>query len=92
MYCTYYITFILNCRGIFASIVEIYKQNGLLGFLSGLVPRILGDVISLLLASALTYVVNNFIFEEKELQMYSSATMSVSINFFLILRRYLHVL
>lgn len=40
-------------------------------------PRILGDVISLVLASTLTYFVNSYILEEKELQLYSSATMSV---------------
>ncbi|KAF2893379.1 hypothetical protein ILUMI_12773 [Ignelater luminosus] len=63
-------------NGIFGSVVEIYRENGIKGFFSGLVPRILGDVISLILASTLAYAVNTYVFEEKELQMYTSATMS----------------
>lgn len=62
--------------GLFSAIREIYKQNGLLGFFSGLIPRILGDIISLLLASSLTYAINHYVVEEKELQVYTSATMS----------------
>lgn len=68
---------LFNSRGLFSSIAEIYRQNGVLGFFSGLIPRIFGDVISLILASTLTYLVNTYILEEKELQIYSSATMSV---------------
>lgn len=65
--------------GIFSSIVEIYRQNGVFGFFSGLIPRLLGEVISLLLANALTYVINTYVFEERELQTYTAATTSVSI-------------
>uniref|UniRef100_A0A1Y1MQ24 Mitochondrial carrier homolog 2 n=1 Tax=Photinus pyralis TaxID=7054 RepID=A0A1Y1MQ24_PHOPY len=63
-------------NGLFASIMQIYKESGVKGFFSGLVPRILGDVFSLLLASALAYAFNTYVFEDKELQMYTSATMS----------------
>ncbi|XP_045462917.1 mitochondrial carrier homolog 2 [Harmonia axyridis] len=62
-------------RGIFGSIGEIYKQNGLLGFFSGLIPRLLGDILTVLVANTLTYVINTYIVEEKELQVYTSATM-----------------
>lgn len=63
-------------NGFLASVAQIYNESGIKGFFSGLVPRILGDVFSLLLASALAYIVNTYIFEDKELQMYTSATMS----------------
>lgn len=63
-------------NGLFASIMQIYKESGVKGFFSGLVPRILGDVFSLLLASALAYAFNTYVFQDKELQMYTSATMS----------------
>lgn len=63
-------------NGLVTAVVQIYKESGIKGFFSGLVPRILGDVFSLLLASALAYVFNSYIFEDKELQMYTSATMS----------------
>jgi len=62
--------------GIFGSIREIYTQNGLLGFFSGLVPRVLGDILSLLLAGSLTYAINRYLVEEKELKVYTAATMN----------------
>lgn len=62
--------------GIFASIKEIYHQNGVLGFFSGLVPRLLGDILSLLLAGSLTYTINRYLVEEKELKVYTAATMN----------------
>ncbi|KRT85735.1 mitochondrial carrier protein [Oryctes borbonicus] len=62
--------------GLFSSIVEVYRENGFLGFFSGLVPRVIGDIIFSILASTATYAVNTYIFEETELQMYTSATMS----------------
>lgn len=61
---------------IFGSIKEIYKQDGLLGFFRGLIPRILGDILSLLLAGSLTYVINRYLVEEKELKVYTAATMN----------------
>ncbi|XP_064212092.1 mitochondrial carrier homolog 2 isoform X2 [Tribolium castaneum] len=59
--------------GVFGSIGEIYRQNGILGFFSGLIPRLIGDILSVLLASSLTYVVNKYLIEEKEIQNYTSA-------------------
>ncbi|KAJ8928123.1 hypothetical protein NQ314_019349 [Rhamnusium bicolor] len=63
-------------NGIFSSVKEIYTQNGILGFFSGLIPRLLGDVFSLLLASSLTYAINHYLVEERELKVYTSATMT----------------
>ncbi|XP_022915786.1 mitochondrial carrier homolog 2-like [Onthophagus taurus] len=62
--------------GIFGSIAEVYRQNGITGFFSGLIPRIIGDILFSVLAGVLTYTVNTYIFEENELQVYTSATMS----------------
>lgn len=66
--------------GVLGSVREIYRENGVGGFFSGLIPRVLGDVISLCLASSLTYAVNTYVLEDKELQMYTSVSMSVSIE------------
>ncbi|KAJ8919862.1 hypothetical protein NQ315_006391 [Exocentrus adspersus] len=63
-------------NGILSSVKEIYTQNGILGFFSGLVPRLLGDICSLLLASSLTYAINHYLVEERELKVYTSATMT----------------
>ncbi|ENN79830.1 hypothetical protein YQE_03653, partial [Dendroctonus ponderosae] len=62
--------------GLFGSIKEIYQQNGVLGFFTGLVPRLLGDVLIVLLAGGLTYTINRYLVEEKELKVYTSATMN----------------
>ncbi|KAJ9574673.1 hypothetical protein L9F63_008205, partial [Diploptera punctata] len=62
--------------GLFSSIREIYNENGLPGFFSGLVPRVLGEVISLIMASSLTYTVNRYIIEDRELRTYSAASMT----------------
>jgi len=63
-------------NGLFSSIAEIYKQNGISGFFSGLVPRVLGDIIFVLLASTLTFAVNSYVFDEADLRVYTNATMS----------------
>lgn len=63
-------------NGMFGSVVQIYRENGVLGFFSGLIPRLLGDILSILLANTLTYAVNTYVIEEAELKAYSSATLS----------------
>lgn len=64
----------------FGSIGEIYRQNGILGFFSGLIPRLLGDILTVLIANTLTFVINTYIVEEKDLQVYTSATMMVTFS------------
>ncbi|GLV33770.1 Mitochondrial carrier homolog 1 [Carabus blaptoides fortunei] len=66
----------MKYNGMFGSVVQIYKENGVFGFFSGLIPRLLGDILSILLANTLTYAVNTYVVEEAELKMYSSATLS----------------
>lgn len=50
----------------------------MLGFFSGLIPRVLGDILSVLLAGGLTYAINRYLVEEKELKVYTAATMNVN--------------
>ncbi|XP_018320984.1 mitochondrial carrier homolog 2 [Agrilus planipennis] len=63
-------------NGLFTSIVEVYRENGIGGFFSGLIPRVLGDALSIVLAHVLSYLVNTYVFDEKDLHMYTTATMS----------------
>ncbi|XP_019871349.2 mitochondrial carrier homolog 2-like [Aethina tumida] len=63
-------------NGFFGAVRQVYQQNGPLGFFSGLIPRLIGDVVSLVLASSLTYAINTYLVEEREMQVYTSATMS----------------
>jgi carrier protein len=69
--------------GIFSSIKEIFHENGILGFFSGVVPRILGEVTSLFIASSLTFVVNSYLVDDQELKKFSGAFMTVSTCFFI---------
>ncbi|XP_043242263.1 mitochondrial carrier homolog 2-like isoform X2 [Amphibalanus amphitrite] len=62
--------------GILSSMRSIYQENGILGFFAGLVPRLLGDLLSALLVASLTYVVNNYVVEDKELKTYTGSTMA----------------
>lgn len=63
-------------NGLFGSIGEIYRENGVLGFFSGLIPRVLGDLLSIILANSLAFALNTYVFEEAELKVYSTATMN----------------
>ncbi|XP_069705501.1 mitochondrial carrier homolog 2-like [Periplaneta americana] len=62
--------------GILSSIKEIFNENGLLGFFSGVVPRILGEILSLFIAGSLTFVINNYFLEDNDLKTYTSASIT----------------
>lgn len=62
--------------GILCSIKEVYNENGLFGFFSGVVPRILGEVASLIIASSLTFVINAYLVDDHDLRTYTSASMT----------------
>lgn len=68
----------MHYSGLLNSVSEIYKENGVLGFFSGLVPKLLGDILSVLIANSLAYLLSTYVFEEEDLKMYATATMSVS--------------
>jgi len=51
--------------GIFGSAQEIYQESGILGFFKGLIPRIAGEVLAIVLASSVTYTVNTYIISDK---------------------------
>ncbi|XP_055701327.1 mitochondrial carrier homolog 2 [Phlebotomus papatasi] len=52
--------------GIWAAVKEIYKEHGMLGFFSGLVPRLIGDISCLVLASTTAYFVNKHFITDKD--------------------------
>uniref|UniRef100_A0A8C3HVG4 Mitochondrial carrier 2 n=1 Tax=Chrysemys picta bellii TaxID=8478 RepID=A0A8C3HVG4_CHRPI len=64
--------------GIFSPFVTIYREEGILGFFAGLVPRLLGDVLSLWLCNMLAYLINTYALENgvstmSEMKSYSQA-------------------
>lgn len=60
--------------GFFASIKEIYRNEGILGFFTGLLPRWIGEISALLLSSFVIYGVNNYLIQDNELKSFTSAT------------------
>ncbi|XP_074089351.1 mitochondrial carrier homolog 2-like [Macrotis lagotis] len=64
--------------GLCDSIVTIYREEDFLGFFAGLIPRLLGYIISLWLCNSLAYLVNTYALESgvstmNEMKSYSQA-------------------
>lgn len=57
-------------RGLFPSVIHIYREEGIRGYFVGLVPRMLAEVFTLWFAQVATFVINNYIIEEKVLRSY----------------------
>ncbi|XP_046992003.1 mitochondrial carrier homolog 2-like [Schistocerca americana] len=51
---------------IFSSIVEIYRENGIGGYFSGLIPRLLGELSAAILVATLEYAIKNFFAAEND--------------------------
>ncbi|XP_043248440.1 mitochondrial carrier homolog 2-like [Colletes gigas] len=47
-------------NGLFTSFVEVYRENGVMGYFAGLVPRLIGNTIVLVMVSSSTYVVKKY--------------------------------
>ncbi|XP_078529259.1 mitochondrial carrier homolog 2 isoform X1 [Lissotriton helveticus] len=64
--------------GVIDSMVTVYREDGILGLFAGLVPRLLGDIISLWLCNMLAYFINTYALENgmssmSEMKGYSQA-------------------
>ncbi|NXL37332.1 MTCH2 protein, partial [Glaucidium brasilianum] len=49
--------------GTLSAFATIYREEGVLGFFSGLIPRLLGDILSLWLCNMLAYLINTYALE-----------------------------
>ncbi|NXE56800.1 MTCH2 protein, partial [Casuarius casuarius] len=49
--------------GTISAFTTIYREEGILGFFAGLVPRLLGDILSLWLCNMLAYLINTYALE-----------------------------
>lgn len=63
---------------ILGSVVQIYKDEGILGFFSGLIPRLLCEVTCVVVASTASYMIGRHFIQEKEGRMYLGSFSSVS--------------
>ncbi|XP_072554461.1 mitochondrial carrier homolog 2 [Paramormyrops kingsleyae] len=50
--------------GIIDSVFTIYKEEGILGFFAGLIPRLLGDVLSLWICNMLAHLINTYAIDD----------------------------
>ena len=72
-----FIPFVLY-SGFLQSITEIYKENGLSGYFAGLMPRLIGNAVTLIIVSSSTYAINKYIITDREMKSFTAATTSVS--------------
>ncbi|KAF1421222.1 hypothetical protein FQV23_0013296, partial [Spheniscus humboldti] len=49
--------------GTLSAFATIYREEGVLGFFAGLIPRLLGDILSLWLCNMLAYLINTYALE-----------------------------
>lgn len=61
-------------NGLFRSIVEVYKENGIIGYYAGLLPRLIGNAAVLMLVSSCTYVIDKYVISDRELKPYAVST------------------
>lgn len=69
--------------GTLSAFTTIYREEGILGFFAGLIPRLLGDILSLWLCNMLAYLINTYALENgvstmTEMKSYSQAVTGVS--------------
>jgi len=60
--------------------LEIYRENGILGYYAGLIPRIIGNAAVIVLTGISTYAINNYVIQEPAMKPYTASTMKVSAN------------
>lgn len=60
---------------------ELYRESGVMGFFSGLVPRLLAEVCQLAIWHSLTYALTTYVSREKEHRDIFSTLMGVRMFF-----------
>ncbi|XP_076760855.1 mitochondrial carrier homolog 2 [Xylocopa sonorina] len=62
-------------NGLFRSFVEVYEENGIMGYYAGLLPRLIGNAAVLILVSASTYAIDKYVISDRELKPYAVSTL-----------------
>jgi len=55
---------------VFQNALEIYRGEGISGFFSGLIPRLIFEASSIAIANGLAYILSTYVFEDKELEKF----------------------
>ncbi|CAG4950697.1 unnamed protein product [Colias eurytheme] len=53
------------------AIVSIYRDDGILGFFHGIVPKLVGDLVCVTITGVLAYYVNKYLVKTKDLRYYT---------------------
>ncbi|XP_070163616.1 mitochondrial carrier homolog 2 isoform X1 [Polyergus mexicanus] len=61
---------------LFGSFLEIYRENGIMGYYAGLIPRVIGSAAAIILAGVSTYAINNYVIQEPTMKPYTASTMT----------------
>ncbi|KAH8301945.1 hypothetical protein KR044_001243 [Drosophila immigrans] len=59
-------------NSILGSVAEIWKNEGILGFFAGLIPKLLSDVACLVLSSSTVFVLNKYLIKDKVARQYNA--------------------
>ncbi|KZC04846.1 Mitochondrial carrier like protein 2 [Dufourea novaeangliae] len=65
-------------NGLFRSVVEVYKENGITGYYAGVVPRLIGNAAAIILFSTSSYVIDKYILNDEESKPYVDTVIRVS--------------
>lgn len=72
-------------KSLTGSVIEIYKDSGVLGFFSGMVPKLIFEVACLVLSSSTVYLLNKYLIKDKMARQYNtSITQVILINILLL--------
>lgn len=69
---------LLFFSGIVSSIAEIYRTDGILGFFSGLIPRLVGEIVLTIFLNACLFMARNLV-QNSEVIKFSSIPIAVSV-------------
>ena len=53
--------FFFHFRGILPSVREIFSREGIQGFFAGMTPRLIGEVLALVISGSAAFAVNQFV-------------------------------
>lgn len=54
--------------GLFKSALDIFNESGISGFFKGLVPRLTGEVVAIVVASTLSFTINAYIVSDPRMK------------------------
>ncbi|KAH3738430.1 mitochondrial carrier homolog 2-like [Dreissena polymorpha] len=64
-------------NGLFTGMVEIYHQDGIKGLFSGLIPRLIGELIQIWLGNIIVEVINKYLVDNKDYASYTNGVVGL---------------